>query len=100
VTEIWVDPGLGFAKTADQNLRVLAHLDEIVATGWPVAVGISRKRFTGVVAGGSEAEPAPVSERLEASLAGAVWAMRCGAAMVRVHDVKATADAAKLVGAR
>jgi dihydropteroate synthase len=100
VTEIWVDPGIGFAKTAAQNLRVLAHLDEIVATGWPVAVGISRKRFTGVVAGGSEAEPAPTSERLEASLAGVVWALRCGAAMVRVHDVKATADAAKLVGAR
>jgi dihydropteroate synthase len=53
-----------------------------------------------VVAGGSEAEPAPTSERLEASLAGVVWALRCGAAMVRVHDVKATADAAKLVGAR
>jgi dihydropteroate synthase len=81
-------------------LRVLAHLDEIVATGWPVAVGISRKRFTGVVAGGSEAEPASASERLEASLAGVVWALRCGAALVRVHDVKATADAAKLVGAR
>ncbi len=99
VREIWVDPGIGFAKTAAQNVTVLAHLDEIVATGWPVAVGISRKRFTGVVAGGSEAAPAPASERLEASLAGAVWAMQCGAAMVRVHDVKATADAAKLVGA-
>jgi dihydropteroate synthase len=100
VTEIWVDPGIGFAKTAAQNLMVLGHLDEIVATGWPVAVGISRKRFTGVVAGGSEGEPAPPSERLEASLAGAVWALCCGAAMVRAHDVKATADAATLVGAR
>jgi len=100
VVEIWVDPGIGFAKTAAQNVTILAHLDELVATGWPVAVGLSRKRFTGVVAGGSDAEPAPAAERLEASLAGAVWAMRCGAAMVRVHDVKATADAAKLVGAR
>jgi dihydropteroate synthase len=98
VTEIWVDPGIGFAKTAAQNVTVLARLDEIVATGWPVAVGISRKRFTGVVAGGCEAAPAPASERLEASLAGVVWALQCGAAMVRVHDVKATADAAKLVG--
>ncbi len=98
VREIWVDPGIGFAKTAVQNVTVLAHLDQIVATGWPVAVGISRKRFTGVVAGGGEAAPAPASERLEASVAGAVWAMQCGAAMVRVHDVKATADAAKLVG--
>jgi dihydropteroate synthase len=99
VSEIWVDPGIGFAKTAAQNVAILARLDEIVATGWPVAVGISRKRFTGVVAGGSDATPAPAFERLEASLAGAVWAMHCGAAMVRVHDVRATADAAKLVGA-
>jgi dihydropteroate synthase len=99
VSEIWVDPGIGFAKTAAQNVAILARLDEIVATGWPVAVGISRKRFTGVVAGGSDAAPAPAFERLEASLAGAVWAMQCGAAMVRVHDVRATADAAKLVGA-
>lgn len=99
VAEIWVDPGIGFAKTTVQNLAILAHLDEFVATGWPVAVGLSRKRFTGSVAGGNDAAPAPASDRLEASLAGAVWAMQCGAAMVRVHDVKATADAAKLVGA-
>ena len=97
VAEIWVDPGIGFAKTTLQNLAILAHLDEFVATGWPVAVGLSRKRFTGAVAGGNDA--APASDRLEASLAGAVWAMQCGAAMVRVHDVQATADAAKLVGA-
>jgi dihydropteroate synthase len=100
VAEVWVDPGIGFAKTTAQNVAILAHLDEFVATGWPVAVGLSRKRFTGAVAGGSEAEPAPARDRLEASLAGAVWAMHCGAAMVRVHDVKATADAATLVGAR
>jgi dihydropteroate synthase len=100
VAEIWVDPGLGFAKTTAHNLALLAHLDDLVATGWPVAVGLSRKRFTGAVAGGSEATPAPAPDRLEASLAGAVWAMQCGAAMVRVHDVKATADAAKLVGVR
>jgi dihydropteroate synthase len=100
VAEIWVDPGIGFAKTTLQNVAILAHLDELVATGWPVAVGLSRKRFTGALAGGSDAAPAPVPDRLEASLAGAVWAMQCGASMVRVHDVKATADAAKLVGAR
>jgi dihydropteroate synthase len=100
VAEIWVDPGIGFAKTTAQNLAILAHLDQLVATGWPVAVGLSRKRFTGVVAGGSETAPAPAYDRLEASLAGAVWAMQCGAAMVRAHDVKATADAANLVGTR
>lgn len=97
VKEIWVDPGIGFAKTSAHNLAVLARLDELVATGWPVAIGLSRKRFTGVVTAGSEARPAPLEERLEASLAAAVWAMASGAAMVRAHDVKATAGAARLV---
>ena len=54
VAELWVDPGIGFAKTAAQNLAILAHLDQFVATGWPVAVGLSRKRFTGAVAGGDD----------------------------------------------
>jgi dihydropteroate synthase len=98
VTEIWVDPGIGFAKTTAHNLAVLARLPELVATGFPVAVGLSRKRFTGVVAGGTDDAPVPADDRLEASLAGAVWAMQAGVAMVRVHDVKATVDAAKLVG--
>ena len=101
VKEIWVDPGIGFAKTTSHNLALLARLGDLVATGWPVAVGISRKRFTGAVASGTEGAPVPAEERLEASLAGAVWAMACGASMVRVHDVKPTADAARLVtGAR
>lgn len=100
VTEIWVDPGIGFAKTTAHNLAVLARLDELVATGWPVAVGLSRKRFTGALAAGSERGPAPLEDRLEGSVAGAVWAMTCGVAMVRVHDVKATADAARLVGVK
>ncbi|MGH9107784.1 MAG: dihydropteroate synthase [Acidimicrobiales bacterium] len=99
VEEIWLDPGIGFAKTTAHNLTVLAHLDQLVSTGWPVAVGLSRKRFTGVVAG-SETAPAPPEHRLEGSLAGAVWAMAAGASMVRAHDAKATADAAKLVGRR
>ncbi len=98
VGEVWVDPGIGFAKSTRHNLELLARLPELVATGWPVAIGTSRKRFTGV-AGRTECSPAPPEERLEASLATAVWAMASGAAMVRVHDVKATADAARLVGA-
>jgi len=99
VREIWVDPGIGFAKTTAHNLAVLAHLDRLVAEGWPVAVGLSRKRFVGALAG-SEPYPAPAEDRLEGSLAGAVWAMHCGVDMVRSHDVKATVEAAKLVGAR
>ncbi len=100
VTEVWVDPGIGFAKTIAHNLALMAHFDELVATGWPVAVGLSRKRFIGAIASRDEARPAPTGDRLEGSLAGAVWAMVNGAAMVRAHDVKATAEAAKLVGVK
>jgi dihydropteroate synthase len=97
VGEVWVDPGIGFAKTTAHNLALLAHLDELVATGWPVVVGLSRKRFVGAMASGDDRQPAPMEDRLEGSIAGAVWAMLNGAAVVRAHDVKATADAAKLV---
>jgi dihydropteroate synthase len=99
VKEIWIDPGIGFAKTTAHNLALLAHLEDLVGTGWPVAIGLSRKRFTGVVTAGDESDPAPPEDRLEGSLAGAVWAMTRGAAVVRAHDVKATAEAAMLVGA-
>jgi dihydropteroate synthase len=54
----------------------------------------------GVIASGDDAQPAPGEDRLEGSLAGAVWALLNGAAMVRAHDVKATVDAAKLVGVK
>ena len=94
VAEVWIDPGLGFAKTADHNLSLLRHLDELVATGLPVLVGASRKSFIGRLTG-----DAPVDDRLEGSLAAAVWAMTHGASMVRVHDVQATVHAARLVTA-
>jgi dihydropteroate synthase len=98
VPEVWIDPGIGFGKTADHNLALLAHLDAFVATGFPVLVGTSRKRFLGALAGRSDrrAEPAPVGDRLEGSLASATWALACGAAMVRVHDVRSTVDACRV----
>jgi dihydropteroate synthase len=92
VAEVWVDPGIGFGKTAAHNLEVLARLDELVATGTPVAVGTSRKGFLGALTGG-----APVDDRLEASVATAVWAVAAGAALVRVHDVAATVAALRIV---
>jgi dihydropteroate synthase len=94
VTELWIDPGLGFAKTPEHNLSLLRRLDELVATGHPVLVGASRKSFIGKLTG-----DAPVDDRAEGSLALAVWAMQQGAAMVRVHDVRATVQAARLVAA-
>jgi dihydropteroate synthase len=92
VREVWIDPGLGFAKTAEHNLSLLHHLDELVATGLPVVVGASRKSFIGRLTGAERAD-----DRLEGSLAAAVWAMAHGVSMVRVHDVKPTVQALRLV---
>src|SRR5947209_1778859 len=94
VSEVWIDPGLGFAKTAEHNLSLLRHLEAFVATGIPVLVGASRKSFVGRLTGN-----AAVDDRLEGSLAAAVWAMDKGVAMVRVHDVRPTVQAARLVAA-
>ena len=91
VEEVWIDPGIGFGKTVGHNLTLLRHLSDLVATGFPVLVGASRKSFLGRLTG------ADVDDRLEASLAAAVWAMSQGAAMVRVHDVRPTVEAALLV---
>ena len=93
VGEVWIDPGIGFGKNVEHNLALLAHLDALVDTGFPVLVGASRKRFLGVLTGVDD--PA---DRLEGSLAAATWAMSAGAAMVRAHDVRATVEAARIVG--
>lgn len=98
VEEVWIDPGIGFGKTVDHNLALLASLSELVATGYPVAVGTSRKSFLGWLARDAEGTPAPVGDRLAGSLATAAWAMQQGAGMVRVHDVAPTVQAAVLVG--
>jgi dihydropteroate synthase len=102
VAEVWVDPGIGFAKTAAHNLTLLRRLPVLVevagSLGCGVLVGTSRKSFLGAVSVPEGAPPAGIGERLEASLATAVFAMVQGAAMVRVHDVAETVQAARLVG--
>jgi dihydropteroate synthase len=97
VGEVWIDPGIGFAKTLTHNLELLARLDELVATGWPVLIGTSRKSFLGRLASPAGTPPAPVDDRLEGSLASAVWSVVHGARMVRVHDVAATVAALRIV---
>jgi dihydropteroate synthase len=92
VSEVWVDPGIGFGKTLAHNLTLLAHLRSLVSDGAPVMVGTSRKSFIAKLLGS-----APVEDRLEGSLASAVWALSQGAAMVRVHDVAPTVQARSLV---
>ncbi|HUA93947.1 MAG TPA: dihydropteroate synthase [Acidimicrobiales bacterium] len=105
VAEVWVDPGIGFGKTAEHNLRLLAHLPELVVEarrwGFGVLVGVSRKSFLGrygATSTDSDGGTVPVGDRLEASLAVETWAMARGAGMVRVHDVAPAVQAATLVG--
>lgn len=101
VEEVWIDPGIGFGKTADHNLSLLQHLNVLVNTGYPVLIGTSRKRFLGGLLAAADrpppAEAVPVDDRVEGSVASAVWAMVQGVRMVRVHDVRATVHASKVV---
>ena len=84
---IVVDPGFGFGKTLAHNLDLLARLDEIAASGYPVLAGLSRKSMLGAITG------RPEGERMAASVAAALSAVQRGAAIVRVHDVRETVDA-------
>jgi dihydropteroate synthase len=86
---VCLDPGIGFGKTVDHNLELLARLDEIVALGRPVLVGASRKRFLGRLLGDDDALTGPVS----AGVAVAVLAYVRGAAIFRAHDVKEHVEA-------
>jgi dihydropteroate synthase len=97
LAEIWIDPGIGFGKTAEHNLQLLRHLRALVGTGLPVVVGTSRKSFLGRLASPEGQPPAPPDDRLEGSLATAVWAVAEGAAVVRAHDVAPTVQAIRIV---
>lgn len=88
---IAVDPGIGFGKTLEHNLDILATLDRYGALDVALLVGVSRKRFIGELAG--EGEP---KQRLGGSVAAALAAVARGAQIVRVHDVRATAEALRV----
>jgi dihydropteroate synthase len=92
---IWLDPGIGFGKTLAHNLALLANLEAIVALGFPVLLGASRK---GLIRGIDSSANAPL-DRLGGSLAIALAGARAGCAMVRVHDVRETAQALKVAAA-
>ncbi|MDR0389845.1 MAG: dihydropteroate synthase [Spirochaetaceae bacterium] len=83
---IILDPGIGFGKTVEDNCVLLAHLEEICGSDYPVLVGLSRKSFIG------ELTKRPVEERLWGTLAANAAALFYGARILRVHDVKETAD--------
>lgn len=88
-----LDPGIGFGKTVEHNLQLLARLGELSGTGRPLLVGVSRKSFLGKVL------DLPVDQRLEGGLAAAAVAVFLGARIVRTHDVAATVHAVRVADA-
>lgn len=94
-----LDPGFGFAKLAEHNWSLLRHLDDIVALGYPVLVGTSRKAFLGRVGRSAGDDPRPPLERDAATAATSLWAALHGAWAVRVHDVASTRDALAVMSA-
>ncbi|MER5951758.1 dihydropteroate synthase [Streptomyces sp. NPDC001904] len=94
-----VDPGLGFSKEAEHDLALLAHLHAVRALGHPVLVAASRKRFLGRVLADEQGAPPPARERDAATAAVSALAAQAGAWAVRVHEVRATADAVRVARA-
>jgi dihydropteroate synthase len=90
VERVVLDPGIGFAKTHEHNLALLARQAELLDLGAPLLVGWSRKSSLGLITG------RPAAQRIPASVAAALIAVQRGAAIVRVHDVAATVDALKV----
>lgn len=91
---IWIDPGIGFGKTLEHNLALLRRLEVLVAPGYPVLVGVSRKSFLGKLTSGAAAD-----DRLEGTLAAQVLAQSMGAKVIRAHDVKAARRAIDVAAA-
>ncbi|BEH15943.1 MULTISPECIES: dihydropteroate synthase [Marinobacter] len=90
---IILDPGFGFGKTVDHNIQLLATLEQLHLLGHPLLIGVSRKSMLGAITGRD------VNERLPASLAAATISAMKGASILRVHDVRETVDAVKVVTA-
>ena len=88
-----IDPGFGFGKTLAHNLALLRELDKLAELGIPILAGLSRKSMLGALTGQD------VAHRLPASVAAALIAVQRGANIVRVHDVRATVDALKILRA-
>ncbi|OBK47354.1 dihydropteroate synthase [Mycobacterium gordonae] len=94
-----IDPGLGFAKTGQHNWALLHGLPKLVATGLPVLLGASRKRFLGTLLAGPDGTPRPADGRETATAVISALAVLHGVWGVRVHDVRASVDARKVVEA-
>ncbi|MFW5747231.1 MAG: dihydropteroate synthase [bacterium] len=97
--QIIIDPGIGFGKRYEDNLRILHGLQRLREPGFPLLMGLSRKSFLGRAAAGPDREPLPAEKRLISSVAANLWSVLEGADMVRVHDVEATAQALRVIEA-
>jgi dihydropteroate synthase len=98
---IVVDPGIGFGKSQEQNVELIAKLDQLVKAfpDFPLLIGTSRKSVIGRILGDENGEPAPVTERLHGTMASITAAVLKGAHLVRVHDVNAAKDAIRVTDA-
>ena len=97
--QVVLDPGLGFAKTGTHNWSLIAALDALQGLGRPLLLGASRKRFLGALLAGPDGEPATVEGRDAATAAVSALAAVAGVWCVRVHDVRPSADAVRVVAA-
>ncbi len=99
-TRIMLDPGIGFGKTVAQNFSLLARQAELLSAGYPLLLGWSRKSsLAGMTAGSASAQSLTPQERLAPSLAAALLAVQRGASVLRVHDVKETVQALRVLAA-
>jgi dihydropteroate synthase len=91
---IVIDPGIGFGKTQQQNLELIARLDQLIAVfdDYPLLIGTSRKSFIGRILADQSGAPAPAEDRVQGTMATVTAAILKGAHIVRVHDVKATME--------
>ena len=98
---IVIDPGIGFGKSQEQNIELIAKLDQLIAAfpDFPLLIGTSRKSFIGRILADAAGNPAPVEDRLFGSLATMTAAILKGARIVRVHDVEAAVQAARVTDA-
>lgn len=95
--KIIIDPGIGFAKTAAQSFELTGALAQFKSLGFRVFYGASRKSFIGKALADENGEPTPADLRLSATIATTTYALLQGVAIIRVHDIKAAADARRIV---
>ncbi|MBC8031131.1 MAG: dihydropteroate synthase [Pyrinomonadaceae bacterium] len=98
---IVIDPGIGFGKSQEQNIELIAKLDQLIAAfpDFPLLIGTSRKSFIGRILAGADGNPAPVEDRLHGTMASTTAAVLKGAHIVRVHDVKAAVQTVRVTDA-